>query len=58
MRTSDLKVNKEYLYTANVNYIKVKYNGHTPEGYRFTATENGVTNHLSMDDVNQNIEEK
>lgn len=58
MRTSDLRVNKEYLYTANVDYIKVKYNGHTPEGYKFIASESGVTNHLSMDDVNLYIEEK
>jgi hypothetical protein len=58
MRTSDLRVNKEYLYTANVDYIKVKYNGHTPKGYKFIATESGVANHLSMDDVNLYIEEK
>lgn len=58
MHTSDLRVNKEYLYTANVDYIKVRYNGHTPEGYKFTATESGVANHLGMDDVNQYIEEK
>jgi len=58
MKTSELRVNKEYLYTANVNFIKVKYNGHKAEGYKFTAVESGITNHLSIDDVNQNIEEK
>lgn len=58
MRTTDLRKDKEYLYTGNVDYIKVRYNGHTPEGYKFTATESAVTNHLSMDDVNLYIEEK
>ena len=58
MQISDLIVNKEYLYIANTDYVQVRFKGHTIDGYKFIASESGVTNHLSEDDINLFIEEK
>lgn len=57
MNTSDLKIGNEYYYNGNSILIKVKYNGYTKEGYKFTEKgRNGTIAHLTAKEVKEFIE--
>jgi hypothetical protein len=57
MQAKNLKEGQYYYYNGNNVLIKLKYNGHTKEGYSFTEkSRKGVTAHLTAREVNTFIE--
>jgi len=57
MKVSELTKGQYYYYNGNSMLVKVKYNGHSKEGYSFTEKgKKGTTEHLTAKEVNTFIE--